>query len=128
MNELTPYDTGNNKWIGRVLKPASGGGPYYQVRFTENIPGEYTASGYIKQKTLFAKQFYFHNYKTEKSCLTAARTVRNREAVERGLSLKQRRPNIVRTKLFGDHKRAWRKPTVDGSPKLNGLGDAIRSR
>jgi len=128
MNEPTPYDTGNNKWIGRVLKPASGGRPYYQVRFTENIPGKYTASGYIKQKTLFAKLFYFHDYKTEKSCLTAARTVRNREAAERRLNLKQRRPNAVRTKLYGNHMRAWRKSTVDGSPKLNGLGDAIRSR
>jgi len=128
MNESTSYDTGNNKWIARVLKPASGGGPYYQVRFTENIPGEYTASGYTKQKVLFIKQFYFHNFESEEDCLIAARTIRDQEAESRGLSLKQRRPNIVRTKLTGDHKRAWRKSTVDGSPKLNGLGDAIRSR
>jgi len=67
MNEPTPYDTGNNKWIARVLKPASGSGPYYQVRFTENIPGEYTASGYIKQKTLFAKLFYFPTIKLRRA-------------------------------------------------------------
>ncbi len=127
MNESSPYDTGNNKWIGRVMTPTTGN-PYYQVRFTANIPGKFTASGYPKQKVLFVKLFYFHKYKSEKSCLTAARTVRNREAAERGLSLKQRRPNVVRTKLSGDHKRAWRKPTVDGSRKLNGLGDAIRQR
>ncbi len=126
MNEPSPYDKGNNKYIARVLKPASGGSAYYQVRFTENVKGKFTDGGYAKQKVLFLKVFHFNKYKTEKSCLTAARTCRNREVVERGLDLKQRRPNAVRTKMIGIHKRAWRKPTVDGSPKLTGLGDAIR--
>jgi len=128
MNEPSPYDKGNNKYISRVLKPASGGSAYYQVRFTENVKGKFTDGGYAKQKVLFLKVFHFNKYKTEKSCLTAARTVRNREVIERGLTLKKRRPNVVREKLSGDHKRAWRKPTVDGSQKLNGLGDAIRQR
>ena len=127
MNEPSPYDTGNNKYIGRVLKPATGG-PYFQVRITENLKGEFTAGGNPKQKILFYKIFKFDKYKTEKSCLTAARTCRNREAKERGLNLKQRRPNVVKMKFTGDHLRSWRKPTIDGSPKLTGLGDAIRQR
>ncbi len=126
MNEPSPYDTGNNKYIQRVVKTASGGTPYYQVRFTENIPGAFTGGGYAKQKVLFLKCFHFNKYKTEKSCLAAARGCRNREAKERGLTLKKRRPNVIRTKLTGDHLRSWRKPTVDGSRKLTGLGDAIR--
>ncbi len=83
MNESSPYDTGNNKYISRVLKPATGGSSYYQVRFTKNVPGVFTDGGYAKQKVLFLGVFYFNKYKTEKGCLTAVRACRNREIKER---------------------------------------------
>ncbi len=46
---------------------------------------------------------------------------------KRGLTLKQYRLNVARECLVGDHKRAWGKSAIDGSPRLAGLGGAIGS-